>query len=259
MIRCQNISVKYGGYFAVSQVELVLKKGEMVSLVGPNGSGKTTLLKTIARLISPSQGYIYLDGREILDLPTRQVAQRLSILSQQQVMPPDFTVEELVSYGRVPHRRIYQWLRGEDKEIVEWAMQESGIDGFASRQVNSLSGGERQRVWIAMALAQKPEVLLLDEPTTFLDICHQLEIMELLKKLNKQFNITILMVLHDLNQAAKYSNRMIALQEGSIIADGKPGFVLTEGFLRNVYHINAEIKVDQKTGRPSFIPLGLLC
>ncbi len=258
MIACNKIQIDYGRNFELKSLCFSIKKGQMVSLVGPNGSGKTTVLKAMSRLLPLKSGYVYLDGMDINKQCTRKIAKKMAVLSQHNVIPPDFTVEELVSYGRVPHRGLLEWSGAKDKKIVEWAMCQTGIESFSARKVNTLSGGERQKVWIAMALAQEPDILLLDEPTTFLDICHQLEVMELVRKLNLEYKITVLMVLHDLNQAAKYSQRMIALKNGRIVADGSPDQVLTENFLEEVYCIHSEVRLDMNTGKPFFNPVGLL-
>ncbi len=259
MIKAANLKVGYDNNIVVDGFGFTLEKGEIVSLIGPNGSGKSTILKVLSRLMAKQGGAVYLDGYDIHKLPTKEVAKKLSALSQYNVSPPDFTVEELVWYGRLPHRKWYACQSSADEEIVWWAIKQTRLEKLSHRTVNSLSGGERQRAWIAMALAQKTEVLLLDEPTTYLDISHQLEVMELISGLNKEFGITIIMVLHDLNQAARYSHRLLVIKEGRIFAEGAPEKVLTKEMLRHVYHVEAEVALDRRIGKPVFYPLGISC
>lgn len=257
MINASNLKIGYENKIVVDNFDFEITQGEIVSLIGPNGSGKSTVLKVLSRLMCSINGIVYLDGHDIHRLPTKEVAKRLSILSQHHHTPPDFTVEELVSYGRIPHRSWYEAKNKEDEDIVRWAMQKTRVEGFRDRSVNSLSGGERQRSWIAMALAQRPKVLLLDEPTTYLDICHQIEVMELVNKLNKELGLTVVMVLHDLNQAVRYSHRLVVIKDGRLIVEGSPEKVLTEELLRTVYNVEAEVTMDTKIGKPVFLPIGL--
>ena len=259
MIQATALKIAYDSKVVVDAFGFEVMEGEIVSLIGPNGSGKSTVLKAVSRLISQTEGVVCLDGRDIHKLSTKEVAKKLSILSQQHSSPPDFTVEELVAYGRMPHRKWYETRTSEDDDIISWAIKQTKLENLAQRLVNTLSGGERQRAWIAMALAQRPKVLLLDEPTTYLDICHQMEVMELAAKLNKELGITIIMVLHDLNQAARYSDRMVVIKDGRLVADGVPEKVLTKELLRDVYNVEAEVKVDKRIGKPTFFPLGLVC
>jgi len=259
MIKASNLKIGYDHKIVVDGFGFALERGEIVSLIGPNGSGKSTVLKVLSRLMDKLGGAVYLDGHDIHKLPTREVAKRLSVLSQYNISPPDFTVEELVGYGRLPHRKWYECRGSADEEIVRWALKETGLEKLSHRPVNSLSGGERQRAWIAMALAQKAEVLLLDEPTTYLDISHQLEVMELITGLNKEFGITIIMVLHDLNQAVRYSHRLVVIKDGRLFTQGEPKDVLTREMLRSVYNVEAEVVLDKRIGKPVFYPLGLAC
>ncbi|KPU44425.1 putative siderophore transport system ATP-binding protein YusV [Oxobacter pfennigii] len=257
MIEAVELKITYDKNTVVDEFSLLINKGEVLSLIGPNGSGKSTVLNTISRLLKQTSGAVLLDGQDIHLLPTREVAKKLSVLSQHQATPPDFTVRELVGYGRMPHKRWYEEKTFEDEEIICWAIEQTRLEGLSDRMVNTLSGGERQRAWIAMALAQRPEILLLDEPTTFLDICHQMEVMELIKRLNKELDITVVMVLHDLNQAARYSERLAVLNNGQLVAQGKAEDVLTRELLRDVYQVEADVKLDERTGKPVFVPIGL--
>jgi iron complex transport system ATP-binding protein len=223
------------------RLSLEIGEGDIVALVGPNGSGKSTLLRTLGRVLKPRHGTVYLDGRAMKEWPTREIARRLALLPQGPSLAADLSVRELVWLGRSPHQGMLGLPSRKDEEAVRWAIQETGIESMASRRISELSGGERQRVWVAMALAQQPQVLLLDEPTTFLDLHHQLEVLDLVRYLNHQHGITVAMVLHDLNQAARYARRVIVLQEGEIYADGSPIEVLTPETLRNVFGVDAEV------------------
>ncbi len=257
MITASKLKIGYENKIVVDNFNFEITKGEIVSLIGPNGSGKSTVLKVISRLMNSMDGVVYLDGCDIHRLPTKEVAQKLSILSQYQSTPPDFTLEELVAYGRMPHRKWYDTKTVQDEEIIEWALKQTRVEKFRDRSVNSLSGGERQRAWIAMALAQRSKVLLLDEPTTYLDISHQIEVMELVTRLNKEINLTVVMVLHDLNQAVRYSHRLVVINDGRFVMEGTPEEVLTKELLRDVYHVEAEVTVDKLIGKPVFLPIGL--
>ena len=193
--------------------------------MGPNGSGKSTTLKTLARLIAPLAGAVYLNGQDIIRLPTREVARRMAILPQVHEVPAELTVLELVEQGRFPHVGALRMLRRQDDEAIEEAIRMTRLKALAHRPIDTLSGGERQRAWMALALAQRTEILLLDEPTTFLDVGHQLDLLQLVSGLNRDRGVTIVMVLHDLNHAARFSDRMIAMSDGEIVADGAPGGV----------------------------------
>lgn len=234
------------GYPAASELvieglDIKVDEGEIVSLVGPNGSGKSTLLRALARVLKPKSGVVVLDGKSIAEWPTREVAKRLALLPQGPVLNSSMTVEELVWMGRSPHQGILGLPTAADREAVEMAIEETGIAPLAKRQVALLSGGERQRAWLAMAIAQQPRVLLLDEPTTFLDLNHQLEVLDLIRQLNQQHGLTVVMVLHDLNQAARYSHRICALKDGRIYGEGTPEAILTPETLREVFQIEAQI------------------
>ncbi len=257
-LSAKNLSIGYNDKPIISNLSIQLETGRITALVGPNGCGKSTLLKTLSRLLKPGEGAVYLDGQAIAKLPSAEVARRLAILPQGPTAPAGLTVGELVEQGRYPHAGPLRMLRRQDHEAIAEALALTGITEFANRPLDSLSGGERQRAWIALSLAQATPTLLLDEPTTFLDIGHQLEVMELVRKLNRERGMTIGLVLHDLNQAARYSDRMIALKAGQIVADGKPQAVLTEHLLGEVFGVKAHILSDPETGTPVCLPYACL-
>jgi iron complex transport system ATP-binding protein len=254
-LRADHIDAGYDGRLILSQLELDVDSGEVVALVGPNGSGKSTILRTLARVLRPRAGSVLLDGRAISSLSTREVAKQLALLPQGPTLANDMTVEELVWMGRSPHQGLLGLPTGSDRDAVEWAISETGMHELRGRGMSSLSGGERQRAWIAMALAQKPEILLLDEPTTFLDLSHQLEVLDLVRYVNREHGITVVMVLHDLNQAARYATRVVVLNEGSIHCHGAPGEVLTVDNLRDVFGVEARV-LREESGQLVIVPLG---
>lgn len=237
-------------------LSLDIGEGEVVALVGPNGSGKSTLLRALGRVLKPKTGVVYLDGRVMREWPTREVARRLALLPQGPTLANDMTVEELVRMGRSPHQGILGIPTRADEEAVQRAIRDTSIDALTGRQVSALSGGERQRVWLAMALAQQPQVLLLDEPTTFLDLNHQLEVLDLVRDFNRQRGLTVVMVLHDLNQAARYANRMVVLKQGRIYADGEPREVLTRDTLREVFGVEAHVMPGPEGSGLIVVPVG---
>ncbi len=257
MLQASGLQLAYERRVVVAGFELDVRPGEVVTLIGPNGSGKSTVLKALARLLRCSGGTVYLSGRAIQQLPTREVAKQLCILTQNPVSLSDLTVRELVAYGRAPHQPWYVWSDSQSEQVTRWALAQTKLEDLAERPLQRLSGGERQRAWIAMALAQQPRVLLLDEPTTFLDISHQLEIMELLRRLNRELGLTILMVLHDLNQAIHYSDRVAVLRGGRKVAEGRPEAVITEALLKEVYQVEAAIIRHGASGKPVVVPLSL--
>jgi iron complex transport system ATP-binding protein len=244
IMRTENISVSFDEKSVLEDLTLAVEKGQIISILGPNGSGKSTLLKALSRNLKPSRGKVYLDGENLDQLSANYVARKMAVLPQSPEAPKDLTVRDLVEYGRYPHQSWWQSKSQQDDEYVDWALLQTGLKDMSGRIVSTLSGGERQRVWIAMALAQKPEILLLDEPTTYLDICHQLEIMELLADFNRKHNITVAMVLHDINHAARYSDCVAVLHQGKIFAMGKPEDVITPYTLRVVFGVESEIRMD---------------
>jgi iron complex transport system ATP-binding protein len=225
----------------LQQLSLSIADRDVVALVGPNGSGKSTLLRALGRVLRPKGGTVYLDGKSMREWPTREVARRLALLPQGPTLANDLTVEELVRLGRSPHQGILGLPTREDEDAVRWAIAETGISGMAGRRMSALSGGERQRVWVAMALAQEPQVLLLDEPTTFLDLNHQLEVLDLIRYLNREHGITVVMVLHDLNQACRYARRVVMLSRGQVYADGPPSEIVSPETLREVFGVEARV------------------
>ena len=239
-LNAESVDISYDEKVIVRGLDLHFDTPQIVSIIGPNGSGKSTILKALGRILRPRKGVVLLNGRDIHSLPAKKVARMMSILPQEPQIPGDITVKDLVSYGRSPYHGIFGRANGDD-DIIEWAIRETHLESMSYRQVNTLSGGERQRAWMAMALAQKTEILLLDEPTTFLDIHHQLEIMELLEKLHKRLGITIIMNIHDLNHAAKFSHRVIAVKNGFIVKDDIPCKVITEDVLRDVFSVRAKV------------------
>ena len=249
-----DISAGYRDHVVSQGLDLSIEQGSRTALVGPNGSGKSTMLKTLARLIKPLSGSVCLDGRDIASLPSREVARRMAVLPQLHEATPDLTVRELVSQGRFPHVGPLRMLRRQDDEAVQSAIRLTRLEHLADRPVDTLSGGEHQRAWIALALAQQTDLLLLDEPTTFLDVGHQLEVLELICRLNREQGVTVVMVLHDLNHAARFADRLIAMSGGTVIADGAPTEVVTPGLLRECFGVEASVLPDPRTGAPMCIP-----
>lgn len=238
----------------VRDLSLAVAPGEIVALVGPNGSGKSTLLRALARLMRPQRGSVTLDGQPIHRMNPRKVAQQLAILPQNPTAPEDLTVRDLVARGRFARQAWWRPASGRDRDAIGWALDMTGLVDFAGRRLSTLSGGERQRAWIALALAQEPRVLLLDEPTTFLDISHQLEVMTLLQTLNREGDLSIVMVLHDLNQAARFGHRLVAIRAGQVYAAGAPDEVFTEQMMREVFEVEGTIGRDPFAGTPVFTP-----
>jgi iron complex transport system ATP-binding protein len=241
-LAAQNLSGGYSSIPAVQKICFELQSGEWLSLVGANGSGKSTLLKLLSRMLVPQQGQVLLDGKLIHSEPAKAIAQKLAVLPQQQVVPNGVTVRQLVGLGRTPHQSWWQWeMDSHNRQIIDLALQQTQMCQYCDRPVEQLSGGERQRAFLAMALAQSPQILLLDEPTTYLDIRYQLELLELLKYLNRETALSIITVLHEINLAARYSDRIALLKDGQILAIGTPSTVLTAGNLKACFEIEAEI------------------
>jgi iron complex transport system ATP-binding protein len=249
-ITTNNLDIAYEEALIVEALDMNIPHGKITSIIGPNGCGKSTVLKAVGRILKPKNGMVYLSGEDIRKLSTREVAKKLAILPQTPTAPSGLTVSELVAYGRFPHQRGFGKLTPEDKKIVQWALSVTKLMEFEHREVDTLSGGQRQRVWIAMALAQQTDMILLDEPTTYLDLAHQLEVLTLLYDLNRKQGCTIAMVLHDLNLAARFSDYMIAIRSGKIISHGKPEEVMRPEVLKEAFSINAQIVHEPVTGRP---------
>jgi len=249
------LSLAHGARTVIDRVSFEIGSGEMVAIVGPNGGGKSTLLRGMSRLQRPTGGHVLLGETDIRALRPREVARTLAILPQSPGAGTDLTVRELVWRGRYPHQGILQRATRADAEAVDWALHSADVAQFAERALGSLSGGERQRAWIALALAQQPRVLLLDEPTSFLDIAHQVEIMRLLRRLHGE-GMTVVAVLHDLVLAGRYADRIIAVRQGRIEADGPPAAVLEPATLERVFNIPMVVLKDPETGLPIPIPRG---
>jgi iron complex transport system ATP-binding protein len=254
-LRMRNLELAYDGHAVVSDLTLAIPEGRITALVGPNACGKSTLLRGMARLLKPRDGAVYLDGREIHRYPTRDVALRMGLLPQAPSAPEGLTVEDLVARGRFPHQ---SWLRqwsSEDEAAVERALRLTATTALRHRPVDELSGGQRQRAWIAMALAQETKLMLLDEPTTYLDLAHQIEVLDLLHDLNRREGRTIVIVVHDLNQAARYADHLVAMRDGRVRVVGRPADVVTEAMVRDVFGVESKVMPDPVSGTPLVIPL----
>ncbi len=254
MIRLESVQLGYDGRLVLRDLNVEIVPREIFGLVGPNGSGKTTLLRAISGRLPPQQGAIYLDFRHLSDLSSQELARELAALEQEISCSFDFTVREVVELGRLPHRERWQRLSAQDREIVTRALARTHTLEFADRGIHSLSSGERQRVWLALALAQEPKVLLLDEPTAHLDLNYQIEIMELVRSLAKEQNLTVLVSLHDLNLALHYTDRVALLSEGRVVALGEPERVLTEELIEQVFR--TRVRIVDGTGERYIVPLG---
>jgi iron complex transport system ATP-binding protein len=253
-LRSNSVTLSYGTAPVVNDLSVDIRDGEITTIIGPNGCGKSTLLRALARLMRPAGGAVILDGQEIHRLPTREVAKRLGLMHQQSVPPGGITVEDLVRRGRYPHQSFLQPPSRRDSEIVDEALQLTGMTELRLRPVDQLSGGQRQRAWMAMAIAQETPLLLLDEPTTFLDIRHQMEIIELVQKLNAGGERTIVMVLHDINEAARVSHRIVAMRDGGVVREGAPADVLDAELLSDLYGVTCDIYRQPATGHPFCLP-----
>jgi len=254
-LRAEGLSLAYDDRVIVDDLAVTIPDGEVTVIVGANACGKSTLLRGLARLLRPRAGTVVLDGEDIHRLPTKQVATRLGILPQQPIAPEGITVGDLVGRGRNPHQRFFrQWSR-EDEAAVQAALLATRTADLADRCVDELSGGQRQRVWIALALAQDTPLMLLDEPTTFLDLAHQVEVLDLLAELNEADGRTVVLVLHDLNLACRYADHLIAMRDGRIVAEGAPAQVVTAELVADVFGLHAQIVPDPVTGTPLVIPI----
>lgn len=252
-LEARNLRLAYGRRVAVEDVTLTVAPGECVVLAGPNGSGKSTLLRGLARLMKPSAGTVMLDDRPLAQWPPRALARKLAVLPQSPQSPGELTVEQLVYLGRHPHQTFLGMASARDRESVQDALAETDILHLADRPLAALSGGERQRAWIALTLAQEPELLLLDEPTTFLDMAHALAVLELVRRLNRERGLTVVMALHDLAQATRYADRIALLRGGRLVADGPPAAVLTPATIAEVFGVEAEVATV--AGMPVVVPL----
>jgi iron complex transport system ATP-binding protein len=250
ILRVEKLQAGYDKHQVIRELDFAVQEGKITTIIGPNGCGKSTLLKIMGRIITPKKGSVYLENEKLSRLPTEQIARKLTLLPQNPVAPQELKVEELIAYGRFPHRRNRQQNSLEDQRAIEWAMKITKIIPFRQRELGSLSGGERQKVWLAMALAQETAILLLDEPTTYLDMVHQLEVLKIIQQLNQERQCTIVMVLHDINHAARFSHEIVAMRDGGIIASGGPLEIVTAEVLKQVFHIEARIMLDPRDGVP---------
>lgn len=246
----KNISLGYKNNLIVQDLSFSIKSGELTTIIGPNGCGKSTILKGISRLMPIKQGDIYIKGKNMKDIPSKQLSKIMAVLPQGPVSPQGLTVSELVAYGRFPYQKGFGILQKEDKKIIQWALASTQMTTFQHRAMEQLSGGQRQRAWIAMALAQETDILILDEPTTYLDLVHQLDILQLLDELNKKQGTTIVMVLHELNLAARFSGKLIGIKDGKLVCQGTPYEVMCKENLNNLFSIDGEILEDPRTHRP---------
>ncbi|MDR0925928.1 MAG: ABC transporter ATP-binding protein [Hungatella sp.] len=256
-ITANKLSAGYNGISVFRDMDIDIPTGKITTLIGSNGSGKSTILKTMSRLIVPSGGAVYLEGQSIHSMPTRLVAQKLALLPQGAQTPTGITVSDLVEYGRFPHRTKLSGLTSKDQEIIQWALSSTSMTALADREMDQLSGGQRQRGWIAMALAQKTDLLFLDEPTTYLDISHQLEILQLLRKLNEEQGVTVVMVLHDLNHAIMFSDYLVAIKDGKTHSAGSPEDMITPQTLREVFDVEAAVICHPVLDVPVCLPYGV--
>jgi iron complex transport system ATP-binding protein len=254
-LHADQLCLAYDGVSIIEQLNLEVPSGRITALVGPNGCGKSTLLRGLARLLKPKGGMVYLDGKAIHSMPTKQVAQQIGLLPQSPIAPSGLTVYELVAQGRYPHQSWFQQWSEEDSRCTQEALAITDLTELADRPLDTLSGGQRQRAWIAMALAQETEILLLDEPTTFLDMAYQLEVLDLLNDLNERGR-TIIMVLHDLNHACRYAHHIVAMRKGVIMAQGTPQEIMTPELIQAVFQLNCRIVTDPISGTPLCVLIG---
>ncbi|MCK2212697.1 ABC transporter ATP-binding protein [Actinomadura sp. ATCC 31491] len=254
-LEARGVTLGYGERIVVDGLDLGVEPGTVTTIIGPNGCGKSTLLRALGRLLRPRGGEVLLDGKRIDRVPTREVAKVLGVLPQAPAAPEGLTVADLVARGRHPHQTWYRQWSSDDEAAVAAALDLTGLADLAERPLEELSGGQRQRAWISMALAQGTDLLLLDEPTTFLDLAHQVEVLELVRHLHQEAGRTVVMVLHDLNLAARYADRLVAMRAGKVVAAGPPHEVLTEELLATVFELEAKVIPDPVAGTPLVVPI----
>ncbi|PAV27599.1 cobalamin/Fe(3+)-siderophore ABC transporter ATP-binding protein [Virgibacillus profundi] len=254
--QAEQIVAGYDNKKVIQGVSLVIPSNKISVIIGANASGKSTLLKTLARLLKPTSGKITLDGKPIKKIPPKQLARVLGLLPQSPIVPEGISVADLVGRGRFPHQSLLSGWSKKDYEAVAEAMRIMDITELANHNIDELSGGQRQRVWIAMTLAQQTDILFLDEPTTFLDITYQVEILDLLTDLNRKYGTTIVMVLHDINLSARYADNILALHNGKLMAEGEPSKVITNTLIKNIFGLECIVVKDPISGSPSVVPIG---
>lgn len=256
VIKTENLKAGYDGRIIIDDLNITIPDGKVSVILGANGCGKSTLLKTCARLLKPEGGSVLLDGKELCKYPSKALARTLGLLPQSPTVPDGIRVTDLVSRGRFPYQKMMQGMSDADFKAVSEALSIMGIESLADKCVDELSGGQRQRVWIALALAQETDILFLDEPTTYLDIAYQIEILELLVELNRKKKTTIVMVLHDINEAARYADHIFAMKNGKLVAEGAPKDILTEDLINEIYGMRCKVIEDPVYGTPYIIPIG---
>lgn len=240
----------------LNHINAKIELGKVTTIIGPNGSGKSTLLGIMANNYTPLKGQVILDGKDLKNFKSKELARNIAIVHQHNSAPKDMTVERLTSYGRLPYRSFLSSTLETDQEVVDWALEQTNLKAKRNKKISALSGGERQRVWIAMTLAQKTPYLFLDEPTTYLDIYHQYELLELIKRLNIEQNLTIVMVLHDINQAIKYSDKIFVMKDGKLAIQGTPKEVITKQTIKEIYGLDVSIREDEEAGLFT-VPIGI--
>lgn len=253
-LRAENLTLAYDRRVIVEDLDITIPDRSLTVIVGANGSGKSTLLRGLSRMLTPAAGAVLLDGSQIRSLPSKEVARRLGLLPQGPIAPDGITVTDLVSRGRYPHQGVFRQWSADDRAAVDTAMRATRVTELADRYVDELSGGQRQRVWLAMALAQQTAILLLDEPTTFLDIAHQIEVLDLCADLHEQQGNTLVMVLHDLNHACRYATHLVAMKDGAVLAQGLPEEIVTAELVTEVFGLACRIITDPESGTPLIIP-----
>lgn len=253
-LSAENVTLAYDQRVIAEQLSVQIPDNSFTVIVGPNACGKSTLLRALSRMLRPQQGRVLLDGQLIQSMPAKKVARTLGLLPQSSIAPDGITVGDLVGRGRYPHQGLLRQWSAEDERVVQESMARTGVGDLADRHVDELSGGQRQRVWIAMALAQQTPLLLLDEPTTYLDIHHQIDVLDLCAELHEEHGRTLVAVLHDLNHAARYATHLIALREGQVVAEGAPRDIVTAGLVEEVFGLRCQIIDDPETGTPLIVP-----
>lgn len=257
-LKAIEITAGYPNKKIIEHLSVDIPEGKITSLIGPNGSGKSTLLKSFARILPVTNGKIIVNEREVTTYHSKELARKLALLAQTSDSPSGMSVEEVVSYGRYPYQKLFSAMDEKDLQAIEWALEATNLVPLRSRDVASLSGGQAQRVWIAMALAQEADILILDEPTTFLDPAHQLEILELLKEINRVKRTTILMSIHDLNHASRFSDYLIGMKQGELVVEGTPKEVITKSWMQEIFEIDAQIIDLPETNKPVLLTYDLI-